>query len=34
MVWKITYDVCTFRGIGSIERRLQRDVTNIIGRRN
>ena len=34
MVWELTCDVCAFGGLGSAERRLQRDVTNLVGRRS
>lgn len=34
MVWEITCDAWAFGGKQSAERRLQRDVTNFIGRRS
>jgi hypothetical protein len=34
MVWDLTSDVWAFGGLGSAERRLQRDVTNLIGRKS
>ena len=34
IVWDLTCDVWTFGGLGSVERRLQRDVTNLVGRKS
>lgn len=34
MVWEITCDVWTFGGQGNVEQRLQRDVTNLVGRKH
>jgi hypothetical protein len=34
MVWDLTCDVWAFGGLSSAERRLQRDVTNLVGRKS
>ncbi len=34
MVWELTCDVWAFGGKGSAERRLQRNVTNLVGRKS
>lgn len=34
MVWEMTCDAWAFGGIESAERRLQRDVTNLAGRKS
>ena len=34
MVWEITCDAWSFGGKGSAERRLQRNVTNLAGKRS
>ena len=34
MVWDLTCDVWAFGGLESAERRLQRDVTNLVGRKS
>lgn len=33
MVWELTCDIWAFGGVGNAERRLQRDVTNLVGRK-
>ena len=34
MVWELTCDVWAFGGLGSAKRRLQRHVTNLVGRKS
>ena len=34
MVWDLTCDVWAFGGLESAERRLQRNVTNLVGRKS
>jgi hypothetical protein len=34
LVWDLTCDVWAFGGLRSAERRLQRDVTNLVGRKS